>query len=615
MHEMIRRYFKSLKINDHEYIESFLRRAINYDNNPFIMKDVERAIDRLYVAIVNYEPIVIFGDYDADGITSTALATSVLTHMGANVVRSHIPSRGEGYGITVEGVKGIVKQLGFSPSVVLTVDNGIKGLEVSKYCRDSGIDLIVTDHHLVEDNDFPTFAYAIVNTQQTACKYPNVNLSGCGTVYKVLKAMHAKYFPTVHACDPDNYLDFVAIGTVADVMSLLNLENRQIVWRGLEQMRTNPRPGLRSLFKSLSMDNDNLTSEDIGFFVGPAINAASRVDDPSWAYNLLMSKTEAEADYYADKVVELNAIRKNLQAKAVADANDILSWQSTAFQAMPVVVVLLDCPPGIVGLVAAELARQYHRPAMVVREDETGGHYHGSARSVPGFNITHAFGKANQFVNKFGGHSMAAGFSTDKNQFNSLVQHLSDQVFSYFGPHYVPETQLQTVDYTCSLHDIYDMYNIQQALEPFGSGVPRPVYASRDLIVYGAKYMGGGQHAKFNVADAYGNSASVVAWRNNTLVDQIAALDTVDIAYTLHKGKFMGKEELRLQFLYLLPKENITPATTATTAELADSENAEDSSLTAVVQAKEEATARNRYSFDVSDIRRVLGAGNNRRIQ
>lgn len=551
LHRVVKQYLWNRELRDEKAIEHFLNYTVPHETSPLLLKDAYKAALRIWQAIDDKHPILIFGDYDADGVTATSLLTEFLKTLGASV-NWFIPSRSDGYGMsdytTTEALSMYT-----DTKLFITVDNGIKSGQVVNMLVEKGIDVIVTDHHIVGDNlaDFPSSAYAVINPQQSDCQYPEKLICGCAVAYKLAHALMLTANEAHHHLDlPDLYhekfLDLVAIGTVADVMPLTAPENRYFVKRGIEIMKSGGRCGLDCMFDiDQYLSKEDLTAETIGFSIAPQINAASRVDHPRWAMYLLQADTKADALSWALKVAELNATRKQIQSdiskqvdKQLLADEDILDLTKT-----PVIMQKIDeCPHGIIGLVAGDLSRRYSRPAIVFTRSSDDV-WVASARSVTGFSVTDALEQCSDLLISHGGHEMSAGLKVANAHFDELKQCLTTIALPYIE--LFKATSL-TADVEIGLHEIDDgLYNIVQFLDPMaGQSCPIVTFASLGVTVSSKVAFSHGKHLKLTVTDNKGNIYPAIWWKMGHLVKSIP--DQVDIVYRLGKDTYGGKSSLRL---------------------------------------------------------------------
>jgi single-stranded-DNA-specific exonuclease len=510
-------------------------------HSPFELKGMYPAVGRLSEAMHNGESVAVYGDFDTDGVTATALLVQVLSALGAHV-RPYIPSRvDEGYGLNIEALRDLYRQ---GVRLVVTVDCGIRSIyEVEQASR--GLDLIVTDHHSVGDQLPP--ALAVINPKQPDCYYPFKGLSGVGVAYKLaqglLLAQKRREAPVTLTAD--DLLDLVALGTVADLVPLLG-ENRELVRRGLEKLRTSPRPGVEALMADASLRRGAVDATAIGFRLGPRLNAAGRLEHAMLAYNLLTSTDSLETRELAEQLGRLNQRRQELTERTVAEAEaQVEAGDPDAFLYL---VASQEFLPGIVGLAASRLTEAYHRPSVVVEVGEEESR--GSCRSIPQFHITRALDQCQDLLVRHGGHAAAAGFTIETRNLGLLRQRLqaiAAQELSDIELRPVLEIDLELPleEVNWATHDLLEM------LEPTGMGNPQPVLSSPGVEVRDKRVLGGGKHLKLALRDGRGAAWDAIWFRQGHLSDEVPG--RVDVAYTLDANEWNHRRRLQLHLQDLRP--------------------------------------------------------------
>ncbi len=505
-------------------------------HDPFLLKGMRAAANRLAAAIAEGEPIVVYGDFDTDGVTAVTLLTQAIGAMGGEI-RPYIPHRmREGYGLNTEAIDQLAAE---GARVLLTVDCGISNAREAAHARARGLDVIITDHHTPPEQ-LPE-ALAVVNPKQPGCEYPYKQLVGVGIAYKLVQAL-ARLGLKMPLRGRD-LLDVVALGTVAD-MGPLTGENRILVRAGLESINSTQRPGLKALIVAAGLAQGKVTSTDISFMLGPRLNAAGRLDDAVLAYQLLLADDYSAAQGLAESLNVANRRRQELTkeiqqaAKQQAadlgkEANRIVVLDSVGYQA------------GLVGLVAARLVEEIGRPVLMVeRGDELS---RGSARSVPGFSLIEALASCEDLFERYGGHSTAAGFTLRTERLPELEQRLQD----YAATH-LPDDLLAPaleIDAEVPLGALsWDLLQQISVLEPFGQANPQPVLLSQRVHVAGAWARGADrQHLKLRIDDGHGGpSYDAIAFRLGHLVDYFARFPWLDIAYVLEAHEWNGARTLQL---------------------------------------------------------------------
>jgi len=538
-------------ITDPEDVDAFLASRVRFDN-PFRMLGVPKAVERIRTAVLAGEPIVVYGDFDADGVTATALLVQTLEAMGA-VVNPYIPHRvDEGYGLNCEALDRIAAA---GARLVITVDCGIRSPVEVAYGTHLGLDMIVTDHHAMGPELPP--ALAVINPKQPGDLYPFKDLAGVGIAFKLAQALILEDKSHPMASEPLNLaetdlIDLVALGTVADLAPLLG-ENRSLVQRGLLELGSAQRPGIRALCEESGLRPGKVDAAAIGFVLGPRLNAAGRLSTAEISYRLLTAPDPWIAAPLASELGRLNSRRQELTAESVAMARTLL--QPEGAEQYLYFVVDSGFLPGIVGLVAGKLSDDLYRPVLVA---ELGSQQtHGSARSIPEFNITAALDECRDLLERHGGHAAAAGF-TVRNERLGELRHRLEEIASrqLAGQELLPTLE---IDKVVDLADLdWATTEFLTQLEPCGYANPQPVFASLGLEVVDHRPVGKeGQHLKLKVRDpaATGPQTRVVrdaiAFRLGGWAGQMPS--RVDLAYTLEINEFSGEPRLQLNVKDLRP--------------------------------------------------------------
>lgn len=515
--------------------------------DPFAMKDMTRAVGRIRQAIKRREKIAVYGDFDADGVSSTALMVQVLRAFQANV-QAYIPDRvDEGYGLNSPALLGLAKQ---GVSLVVTVDCGIRSVQEVEDANAAGLDVVITDHHSVGP-EIPN-AFAVVNPQQADCG-GDKHIAGCsvafmlamGILQKHLDEFGAKRLPNLRQSD---LLDLVALGTVADIMPLNTLLNRTLVKHGLNTMNEGRRLGLRVLAEAAGLKIGQLTAQDIGFVFGPRINAAGRLASALTAYELLTTPDETRAKELAQTLNELNRKRQDLtreaqervQAAILADGVD----------QMPLIFVQDDqVLAGIVGLVAGRLTETYYRPTVILEQGEHESR--ASCRSIPEFHITHALDNCADLLLRHGGHSMAAGFTVPNKNLPLLRERLMQQAQNLLGGRELQPTL--AIDMVLTMRQLtLQLAEDLLALEPTGHKNPPPVFLTKQLEVTETRVVGSDNaHLKLKLRGDNQPPVDAIAFRFGDWAQQMPAF--VDVVYALEINEWQGRRNLQLRILDMRP--------------------------------------------------------------
>ncbi len=501
---------------------------------------IDRALARIRTAIKRRELIVVYGDFDADGVTSTALLVQTLRALGANV-QPYIPHRvDEGYGLNSEALLKLARK---GVKLVVTVDCGIRSVQEVEDGKAYGLDIIITDHHSV-GAEVPD-AYAVINPKLTDCAYSEDMLAGVGVAYRLAEALltiESRGGQNSLPVTAEDLLDLVAVGTVADLVPLNRAENRALVKRGLQVLNRAKRPGLRTLSAVAGLKSGSISAINIGFGIGPRINAAGRLESAMLAYELLATADESKADELATQLHGLNTQRQEL----TRSTQEMIRSQLIDAESLPLIFASdRDFKPGIVGLVAGRLVEEYFRPAVVMEVGEVESR--ASCRSIPQFDITHALDQCAALLVRHGGHAQAAGFSVLNENVSALrtqLTRLAQQAFD--GQELAPtlniDMELKPQELTQELAEEL------LRLEPTGHGNPNAVFVTRNLKVLDSRTVGRDDtHLKLKLArrgdvplDAIGFNLGEWAKRG---------LATVDLAYNLEVNEWNGSRTLQMNLL------------------------------------------------------------------
>ncbi len=506
--------------------------------DPFELKDIRKAVERLLRAIQEGELIAVYGDYDVDGVTATVLMVQTLRYLGARVC-PYIPDRfEEGYGVNKGALSTLHEQ---GVRVILTVDCGIRSPAEAEYARSLGIDLIICDHH--EPQGQVPEAYAVVCPKQPGDLYPEKNLAGVGLAFKIAEAM----LKIVSSTDlvAEDFLDLVAIGTVADVVPLTG-ENRSLVKAGLVRLRNTQRQGLVSLAAVSGLNLGKVNARDIGFAIAPRLNAAGRLESALAAYELLMTEDAQEAAKLAQQLDDQNRLRQEIMRQMHEQAEDLYQFTEPGHLLHAVYTDFRQV--GVIGLVASRLTEQHYRPAVVVaQEDEF---TRGSCRSIPEFHITHALDECADLLVRHGGHSMAAGFTVRTENLSELFERLS----------MIADRELEGRDIRPVLRADMEMnfsglhpriLNDIDAIEPTGLENPGALFVTRNVRVLRSKRVGSEQqHLRLTLSgDAVVFDA--IAFRLGFWDGQLP--DRIDILYSFERNHYLGRDSLQLNIRDLKP--------------------------------------------------------------
>ncbi len=519
-------------IEDPDEVKTFLDRHYIGATDPFELADMDRAVARIKQAIDQDEMIVVYGDFDADGVTSTVLLVEALRGLGLprGQVRPYIPDRvDEGYGLNHEALQSL-KEGG--AELVISVDCGIRSIAEVSQAKNIGLDMIVTDHHSL-GTELPP-AVAVINPKRPDSTYPEEMLAGVGIAYKLAQALK-QAIPERARYETEALLDLVALGTVADLAPLLG-ENRQLVMEGLRVLNQGRRPGVAALAKVAGLTPGNMTAESIAFGLGPRINAAGRLAHAYDAARLLAVNNDRMAKDYAQTLDQLNRQRQQLTKELSQRAEGMIE---------PGASLLLAADPsfvgGIVGLIASRLAEKHYRPAIVLEQGELISR--GSCRSIPGFHITDALDKLAWLLVKHGGHAQAAGFTIE----NKNLAEFHERLLAIATEELDEEalTPSIPVDVEMAIGDVdWALFGQLKQLEPTGNANAAPLFMSRDVHVYSHRAVGqDGAHLQLWVGDGQ-TKVQCIAFRQGLWAGRLP--DQVDLVYTINVNEWNGNSNLQL---------------------------------------------------------------------
>ncbi len=507
-------------------------------HDPFLMTDMDIAVERLLRALDQGERIAIYGDYDVDGVTATTLMVGVLNQMGAHV-QGYIPNRfDEGYGLNIDALDSLAED---GVKVVVTVDCGIRSPNEVQHGCNLGIDMIVSDHHEPKE-DLPP-ALAVLCPKRPGDLYPEKNLAGVGVAFKICEAL-VKSRPSrlVHL---EDQLDLVAVGTVADIVPLVG-ENRSIVKAGMEVLRCGRRQGLFSLAGAAMFDIETITARDIGFVIGPRLNAAGRLDSALAAFELLATDRIEVAGKLAQQLDNQNHERQELtqkmqqQAEMMAEVGQV---DHLIFAVHP------EFNMGVVGLVASRLTDQYYRPAIVgsLGEEFT----RASCRSIPEFHITHALDECSDLFERHGGHAMAAGFTIRNDRIPELMRRMREIAVRELDNKDLRPVMRADMEVTLAQLRPNDILSFIQMLEPTGVDNPAVLFVSRDLKVQRFRTVGRDKsHLRLSLSDG-GIVYDAIAFRQGHWAENMP--ERVDVLYAFEKNKYNHREYMQLNVRDLKP--------------------------------------------------------------
>ncbi len=533
-------------VDTYEKAKIYFKPNISYLNDPFIMNDMEKAVDRIISAIKNKEKILIYGDYDVDGTNGIAMLYLFLKHFDADVCY-HVPDRiKEGYGISEYGIN-LAKDQGVK--LLIAIDCGITAIDEVEYAKKFGINVIIADHH-EPTSDVPD-AVAVLDPLLPGCKYPFKYLSGSGVGFKLIQAISSKLNKVDIAYQ---FLDFVTLATTADIVPLVD-ENRTIVKLGLKMINENPRPGIKALINSSGLKNEILNSSQIVFILAPRINAVGRLGDAQRAVQLLISSNQTEADQLASILEEENKARRKIDEETFLHAQELVENYLDLENNLSIVLHQENWHPGVIGIVASRLVEKYYLPTVMMTTVD--GVIKGSARSIAGFDIYKALKKVEDKLLQFGGHKYAAGVSVEidkleefKEAFNNAVKELmKDELLK-------PEIK---IDSEIELSEITPRFQkILKEFAPFGPENLRPVFLVKEVKVISPPKIVGDSHLRFKVRqnnitfDAIGfNLGHLKEKVENAVLTQ----EGLDIVFSINETNWQGSAPAGEMFPQLKVKD------------------------------------------------------------
>ena len=522
-----------------------LETELFYD--PFLMKDADKACERISEALEKKEKIIVYGDYDVDGVTSVSMLYLYLQENGGDV-GYYIPNRaGEGYGVNKIALKKLADE---GAKLFITVDTGITAVEEVEYAGELGCDVIVTDHHECHA-ELPS-AVAVVNPKRADCRYPFKELSGVGVAFKLVSALeYTLRKKSGRSTDGfiefvcRKYIDLAAIGTIADVMPLCD-ENRLIVSMGLSQINRNPRYGVRALIDASDggrlKQRKKATSSLIGFTVAPRINAAGRIASATLAVELFLTSSDARADEIAAELCEINRNRQYEENKIIEQIKNAIEKEMKLGNEPVIVLDDENWHHGVIGIVSSRITESYNRPSILISFDGDIGK--GSGRSIKGMNLVEALSYCEDLLIKYGGHELAAGLSIERGKLPEFKKRINE----YAKTHLSEEDFVSYVDIDCELYPNEATLKLADELghlEPFGVSNPVPVFAMKGLKVLEVLPIGAGKHTKL-LLEGEGKRLSAVQFGVSPEEMSFVSEDDVDIAFNLNVNEFQGNRTEQL---------------------------------------------------------------------
>ena len=519
-------------ITDTAVASDFLKNSISSCHDPFLMKDMDKAVNRIRKAISDSEKMLVYGDYDVDGMTGVTLLASALKNLGGRV-GTYIPNRlEEGYGLNLGAIKKAAKN---GIDLIITVDCGITSFREVEYGRSLGIDVVITDHHEILESRIPP-AYAVINPLQEDCKYPFKHLAGVGIAYKLAKALY-----TDTPFFAEDFLDLVSLGTIADIAPLVG-ENRVLAKHGLEELNKRGRVGLKALMDVAGLRDKDISSGHIGFVLGPRINAMGRVGSPQKALDLLFSEDEESALELAKVLDTENRSRQKIESKILEEAFAKVEREVNFKHHRVIVLASENWHPGVIGIVASRIADRFYRPAILISLDGKFGK--GSGRSIEHFHLFEYLLRCKDHLVTFGGHESACGITIEKSKIDAFrdminaetAKDVNEEIFN-------PKLDIEADIPLNALSE--DVIAEIESLAPFGSDNPRPILASRNLTVKDGPRQIGKNGFKMWVTDNKITCEAVSFGKSDLDIPKTGS--DVDLAYIPSMNNWQGLQSIQLE--------------------------------------------------------------------
>ncbi|MBR5227858.1 MAG: single-stranded-DNA-specific exonuclease RecJ [Clostridia bacterium] len=527
---------KGIKVDE---VKSYLNPDISYLNDPFVLPDMKRLVDRILQAQNNQENIVIYGDYDVDGITSITVLYSFLKDIGIEA-KYYLPDRlEEGYGLNKNALK-LLK--GEGADLIITVDCGISAFEEADYSKEIGLDLLITDHH--ECSDVLPEAIAVVNPKRKDSSYPCTTLAGVGVTFKVITALAmALDLPKESYL---KYIDIVAVGTIADIVPLLG-ENRVITFNGLKALKSTKNEGLKALIKVSKIEK--IDSDSVSFGLAPRINASGRMNDATIAVKLLLSNSPIEAYNLACTLDKQNKERQEVERKIFEEAVTLINEKGLD-KKRSIVLAKSNWHQGVIGIVASKLTEMYLKPVVLLAID--GENAKGSARIPQGLSLYEAISNCTEFLISFGGHELAAGLSLETKNIEQFADKFESVIYEMKPDEFVKVVDIDILLDTKKID--FDLIKDVAKLAPFGQKNKMPVFLCKDLKVTSICTLKDNKHLKLCLQDK-NICQEAIFFGAGSRRDELVIGDKIDIACTLSVNAFMGN--IKIQFMLLDFKKSI----------------------------------------------------------
>ena len=533
-----------------EDARSFFRPSLSDLHDPFLMKDMDAAVERLHKAVAGGEKILVYGDYDVDGTTAVALVFSFIRRFTSNV-DFYIPDRyDEGYGVSFKSIDWAFEG-GFG--LIITLDCGIKAIDKAEYAASKGVDMIICDHHLPEET-LPK-AVAVLDPKREDCGYPFDDLSGCGVGFKFVQAYSQRYGVPFETLVP--LLDLLVVSIASDLVTMVG-ENRTLAHFGLKQLNEDPHKGLLAMINLSNLEPGHITIDDIVFKIGPRINAAGRMESGRLAVELLTAQDVSEAMLIGEKINENNNERKNIDREVTREALEMVEGKSCLAHENATVVYNPRWSKGIVGIVASRLVEAYYKPTVVLTKSN--GFVTGSARSIAGFDLYEAIENCSDLLENFGGHVYAAGLTMKEENLGEFARRLD----AFVAGKIKAEMMVPVVDIDARL-DFSQIspkfFRILKQFQPFGPGNSNPVFVTENIYDAGngRKVGAGGVHLKLDLiqeSQPY-HQIAAIAFNMAEYYEYIKSGNPLDVCYSIVENYYRGNSTIQLRVKDLREREEI----------------------------------------------------------
>lgn len=522
-------------VTDYDKARDFFRPSLDNLHDPFLMKDMRKAVTRISNAIANKEKILIYGDYDVDGTTSVALVFGFLSRFYSDLLY-YIPDRyKEGYGVSEAGIKYAQEQ---GVGLIISLDCGIKAINRIAEAKEAGIDFIICDHHNPDMSSLPP-AYAILDPKRTDCPYPYKELSGCGVGFKLLQAYCLSNDIDTKELFP--YLDLLVISIASDIVPITG-ENRILAYWGLKVLNKNPRPGVRGLINISGLKSEiDITS--VVFGLGPRINAAGRIDHAGNAVKLLLETDEDDIMEFSSRINNNNSDRREFDSNITREAIEMIRSDGY-INTKSTVLYKPDWHKGVIGIVASRCIEQYYKPTIILTRSN--GMATGSARSIEGFDLYEAIGQCSDLLEQFGGHTHAAGLTLKENNIEAFRQRFEEIAEARLKEEDL--TPVQYVDCYLQFDKIdYKFYNILKQMGPFGPGNLSPVFVSENVTDTGQVRLLKDKHLKLKLEQAENTMVyEAIAFNFGEFFERVKRGESFNVCYSIEENVYNGRSSLQL---------------------------------------------------------------------